>query len=712
MTGSSSNSVHNTNEPGDDTLQILGKITQLKEIIKDEQTEKLKNDYHHVSMDLQHTQKELALQIENLDTLRLDIATKTNQISDLVANNTLQAAVVVSIIQAIGREPGIALSDSDDLIKDPDLVLSLIHQARESISTQKNPLETTEYYANLQITIEHVIQQLNKNDSPLKIMQTIDAHHPALKAQTPDAPGGFLLFLHLINQSSSVIDYWTDFQARYHTFYRLNPGEGEFKKNRDLLFNAIKLERVNIENCCKQTILNELKINERNNASQKLLETETIIVSNCKILKSIHANKHAQELEAETAPALINIATKNCQKIASEETILREQIEKIHNLANQILDDFITLFQSQTQSGEIFGGLKHAESINAYESNESKLACIKQAFDLLPGDADMTLLIENLGLDYKNDALSEKFANYLVAKKHVQEQLAQSELANEALWKRICEREELVIEFQYRFETYEQNRSQQYLVNDAFFSIEGHLRAAFIRKLVKQLEVYQQSGDINPVLKIIRNNIASFPGNNLQTILHSITIELLDFDSTIPLHFDGIRPPTEDLELLHENAQKMLEHIPEDLQEYADNIQNLYTKISGMRKHGINLMDTDVYCGDVVLKLADKLQTDVDHFIMANKDTLPNETSYAKFKEQFSARVHSQNDIMGKHLAVWKPILGNIMIGLLTLGVAIGIKLVVSKLSTGRASFFFEETGRQKQIASIDESLAMVAPAA
>ena len=68
---------------------------------------------------------------------------------------------------------------------------------------------------------------------------------------------------------------------------------------------------------------------------------------------------------------------------------------------------------------------------------------------------------------------------------------------------------------------------------------------------------------------------------------------------------------------------------------------------------------------------------------------------------KFKARLHSKDDVLSNHKSSWGVIVTNIVLSVATL-----CKLAYSKITTGRASFFFDQTEKQKEIeANIEEAL-------
>ncbi len=101
--------------------------------------------------------------------------------------------------------------------------------------------------------------------------------------------------------------------------------------------------------------------------------------------------------------------------------------------------------------------------------------------------------------------------------------------------------------------------------------------------------------------------------------------------------------------------------------DYVDQIINLYNEITTMDHFAQTLADANEQ--KVISNLSYELRKDVDRFVKQHPTLLPTKKSYDNFKAKFSARLHSEDTLMSKHEHLWKVIVKNILIALLTLGV-------------------------------------------
>ena len=686
-----------TNELANRIDETKNTMAQLESLINEEATGKLLAEHKKAVAELQELETETSLQTQQKQTLLTTKTEKTKQLEDLAPANALLTKEILPIIQSMNESPVANIPDEEILLQDTDAAIALLEEISK-LPAKKNLLRKPDYYTGINILLEAIKTLLESKADPLTILQQIE-QNPKLQASKLNSLSGFPLFLTLINQNPSVIEYWTSFHARYDSRFSFNPSKEEYTEHLKPLLTAIGQKKEFIDYDFIASTKNEESISKFNTAIEQLNRIKKTLIANGDSKRQLETELNTLESDISKQSESINTLTLKSQQKTLEKNNLRAQIQAIANSGNQILDDLLAIFNSQPK-------LEHAEGISTQEENQLKLTAINKVLDRLPTDDELQRLVDQVTPFDESKSMSEKFSSYLEAKKNAEEQLKNNRLANEGLLARIYGREELVIEFRQKLGDYLENRNRRYAISDACLSIDGDVRAAFIRILLEKLDTYLQTGDKAPLIKAITTHISKFPGHNLQTILNKITIELLDFDQLIPASFTDQPADAEDLLTLHTNAMGLITNLTDDQPEYVQAITNLYEQINHMRDYGTKLTEADASCGVDVIKLANQLQADVDHFVIAqDQNTLPTKASYANFKIQFTARLHSQDDAMNTHREAWKPILGNLLIGLVTLGVAIGIQLAYSKLSTGRAAFFFDETARQGKIQSVDKSL-------
>lgn len=704
MGSTKSDSKTNSNQLADRIDQTKQAMNQLQGLINDETSDKLLTEHQQKATELEELKTEIGLQTTQQQTLLASKAEKTQQLQDLAPANELEIKKILPEIRATKKNLPMELPAEDMLLQDTDAAIALIDPICAQL-VENNPLEKPQIYQeklNLLNKVKTELEKEVRTKADVKlILQAID-EFPELKIKSSNSPGGFIHFLKLIKRNT---DAWVDFQARHRNTFRTDPSPEEYKDLVNPLLKAITSENSDLIDFLSASRKNEENISTCNTARQNLLQIKAALVSNKDSKTRLEAELTALEDNlSKQAETLSNLAIESEQK-SNEKEALKTQIQAITDAGNEILDELLAIFNSQPK-------LTHAENKAAQETNAGILTTINEALETLPADDELQQLVDLVTPFDETKSMSAKFTNYLEAKKNAGEQLETNKLANERLLARIDHREGLVINFRQKLESYLETRNRRYVLNDAILSIDGKYRTAFINVLFDKLDAYHASGNAQPVIRFISGNIDKFPGNNLQAILNKLTIELLDFDKQIPENFTDLPAAAEDTTNLHTDAAGLLLTLGDDRNEYVQNINNLYERIAHMREYGEKLDTEGNTCGIDVSKLADQLQTDVDHFVLAHKDASPNKASYTSFKTQFTARLHSQDDEMSKHREAWKPILANICIGIVSLGIAIGFKLIISKLSTGRASLFFDETARQEKIQSIDKSLqTLAAPA-
>lgn len=213
-----------------------------------------------------------------------------------------------------------------------------------------------------------------------------------------------------------------------------------------------------------------------------------------------------------------------------------------------------------------------------------------------------------------------------------------------------------------------------------------------LEALRAELNRYAISGDSTRVLTLVENNKKNFSGLHFHAVLNKITVELLDLNKKVPQNYNHKTKRQGNTLERHERAKAILSDHEMEHEQYVKAVNKLYGLIDDMEK---KWPETN--------SLTDKLRQDIDQFVASHPISLPTEKAYNDFKAHFSARLHSEDEVLSTHRAAWKTNLANFAIGLFTLGVALGIKLVHSKLSEGHYSLFFSKTGRQKQTSLMEQ---------
>ncbi|KTD42736.1 hypothetical protein [Legionella parisiensis] len=242
-------------------------------------------------------------------------------------------------------------------------------------------------------------------------------------------------------------------------------------------------------------------------------------------------------------------------------------------------------------------------------------------------------------------------------------------------------------------ELYINDRNKHYHPKDLFISKDRDIRDQFIKKIGNAenglLKVYVESGNSEAVLKKITTEVDKFPGVKMQATLNKIVVQLMEADAK-PEAVEDYSGKVEQVLLTFERKEGCQK-------EYALKMRGLYEKIAGITTFAEDLSEQEK---EIINQLSGDLKNDVDQFIYQNRDDIPEKEAYQKFKMKVKARLHSQDDLMSEYTS-WPVVLANILFSLATIG-----KLIYSKVTTGRASFWFDKTEEQKASeAPVDEIL-------
>jgi hypothetical protein len=134
------------------------------------------------------------------------------------------------------------------------------------------------------------------------------------------------------------------------------------------------------------------------------------------------------------------------------------------------------------------------------------------------------------------------------------------------------------------------------------------------------------------------------------------------------------------------------------------NKDELLKKIKAMHDYGQLLKEQGASKGQVAVTLAQNLNSMTREFFALQ----PEKRDEAAFKRKFLILLHSQNQEMSAYRMSWGTIVANIAIALTGIGLlSIVAKLIDSKVTKGRALFFFQKskTTSEEKIADIDHTV-------
>ncbi|MDP1602205.1 MAG: hypothetical protein Q8M03_02985 [Legionella sp.] len=365
----------------------------------------------------------------------------------------------------------------------------------------------------------------------------------------------------------------------------------------------------------------------------------------------------------------------------------------------ELVKDLVTKFEHQAEKAKAIGNNK---SKRLQESNKALLAEIRKNLSELPNVEQLTALAQNIDeWSFEDENKGKVLETLKAARKNAEDQLTEAERANNAIGECIKERLAVTESLSLSLDTYLQERARKYKPKDFFISKDKTARADFITALNTDLKNYQESGDNSELLQSIREGMSRFPGIHLKTLLNQCLVAVNDMDRKIvsPVTIDF------DFDAYHQATKASLD--PNSA--YFAKITDLYKQVEKMAKYGTELQKKKDTCAPIVEKLARELRYDIDHFVTTHPDGLSGDTNYSQFRENFTARLHSQDAAMSVHHNVWKPLLANVLAAAITLGIALGIKLIYSKISSGRCSFFMENTAHLNFIEKMEQSIPPLA---
>lgn len=448
----------------------------------------------------------------------------------------------------------------------------------------------------------------------------------------------------------------------------------------------------------KQTLLIN-KMNPKNN-SVTMVEITAFLTRLSEISESLVAQHTVIETVSQGLSRIEDVEYRSkIEKIQASKNVLKRRIT---DCGQWLMDTALEQLTQCELAAQIFKNTAGAEHVKNQASNAVTLALTNKRLELLPDDETFKRLALTIDRCAGASKTVAKFEAIKLARKNTLAQLQSSEASNMRVLQRITERSNLVDNVLLpKLDAYLRARQSAYKIKDIFSSTDKTNRELLVHTLELQLKEYRNSGDSQPVLKTIKDNIANVPGFYLQALLQKVSIELIDFDQKIPLDYQN-----ENTLLSRKQADVLaratLGAMQQTYPEYVRAIGDLYNQVLAMKQ----LEPDDEPCAVNFKLLAARLKYDLDGFVAAHPFGLPGKHAYEQLRDNFTLRLHSEDDLHGMHPAVWKPFVLNVLIGLATLGIAIGLKALHSKISTGRCTLFFNETKRQQHIALLDEMMS------
>lgn len=141
------------------------------------------------------------------------------------------------------------------------------------------------------------------------------------------------------------------------------------------------------------------------------------------------------------------------------------------------------------------------------------------------------------------------------------------------------------------------------------------------------------------------------------------------------------------------------------LKKFDPAVQALYESVHELANHGASLTDADRDRGAAAIALATDLEKLADEFFTKSINKVPSKDVVDTFKTEFTLLAYSEEELLGRHQAVWKPILANILLALTSIGLLfIALRAIVYlieindiKNTSINNMFFFGKTGLQER---------------
>ncbi|KTD61595.1 hypothetical protein [Legionella spiritensis] len=274
---------------------------------------------------------------------------------------------------------------------------------------------------------------------------------------------------------------------------------------------------------------------------------------------------------------------------------------------------------------------------------------------------------------------------------------------------RYLARKEWAIQCKSSLDAYLTERKNKYGVKDMVNASDSTRRLELVRELKGKLDEYSAHGDSTVVSSWINDHYAMVPGRRLQSLLSRIMVGLYANEQAVPEDYlapEHILPLPDHNEALGIKARISNEQL-------KGCMRNLYDKIDLLKTYGETISNDDHEAGQTAIDLSEQLQRRVDAFVITHQETLQDEDpgitqkDFDLFRNGFRHLLHSQDDNMSHH-RTWGPLIGNVFLAVSTLGIALGVQLLVSKWRHGHASCFFSDTHRNKLVDDVDKALTNI----
>lgn len=414
----------------------------------------------------------------------------------------------------------------------------------------------------------------------------------------------------------------------------------------------------------------------------ELQKTEQAFVKN---IEALNDSVVLNEYKKEPLKAVLEASERSKQQLLKDNmALLKEMADQLEQYNQSLKFKYHSLEEDTVQVGQ-------QKAIDGY------LNTIEAPLKALAERVSQSVLKDNLqeSLDKVNQGIDTLNKNMKDNKEVLQ-----------GTRQRIEQRVKSMDEFTQLFDGYKTQRAKRFSFKDSVDKRDARQRQEYIDELNKQLDNFKKQGDL-PSLDELYNKAqsgcADFHGLTLRPMLRRLLVVLQESRQELVERAGSV------------NDNK---HLPRKVSKanVQDALDALYSKIEAMGDYAEKLKDKrPENVVNAVTEISSQLKRRLDDFVKAklegeNQVTTEELTSFTKDMRNI---LRSQDDTMHSERSWLAPIAANIVAGLFTLGIALGIKLASSKLTQGYATFFMSKSQREKNVDDVDEALEhLAAPAA
>ncbi len=650
------------------------------------------------SIVLNNASKQAELQRLRLDSENLEVPQKSLQL--LIAEATREIIRLNQTLQDTAKQ---IETDAKHEQRRIDKLTAIKTIITNDLHTKKIPFKA----------IDCAIEGIS---NPSKLTSGFDKLLSSFKDKDQKALSGFDLFIISLNQKLNIQEF-NEYRKHQEKLFKSNPSPEAFNHMTQLLFTAIDAkiaimtEAINKEMVLRKKI-SQIKQDIQTLDQQQQAElNQQADLSNQQQLLQLQIKELTEDLshlnqEQIKISATIEQSTKQETELENTQYVLTALIE--------ILSDINPLRHSIESIGDTTDETDHSQSLSEFKhvlaelvdktnaiqkaintSTESvhylkTLSAIRDMLDTL--EERITSIIKEKAIRSKARELAILTADIIPS---LENPSSIDNVINEPLPRSpdmTKKRQALIREFISNINAYQSCQQNQLGLLNFVIANNREPQITFITTLLRELTQYADSGDTNCLLNLIRSNIKMSKNLELQSMLNKITADVLDFE-------DGLLDTenSETCELKDQQAEAVLNQLSSQNSTYVVLIRELKKQISDMQRDGVKLTQKTLPTGDALTRMAYQLKRNINHFIISHGATPPRKAVYQEFCEKFTARLHSEDNIMSKGKGLMKRIIANIEFILLWL-----IPKCLQLVTMPRFSFFSSKTPEDQHIVNLE----------